>query len=354
MQNWEHDLQLSIHCYYVGETEAGFRSSERILNSDAPDNVRYNALQNLTYYLSPVSEKFNVTYIPLNCKLQKEGWSCFNPTIINYENGYLVLVRNSNYKIDEHGRYIIPEEDAGIIKTEYVRLLLDKQFNLIEESKVKLPQYNKTNYPVDGLEDLRIFNVKNNYYVSGTIRNYHPHDGTCRIGLAPYNPLTNTIGDIEAIDLANGKHEKNWMPILDLEEIRWLYQSNENKYSYVINYKVEERGRFTILPCQFPAAKSFRGGSQLVKIKNNYYSIVHEAANIGNKRIYTHRIVEWDDEFKMTRFSKSFYLKEKSTIEFCSGMCFDGENVNFVFGVQDKEAYLASITLSDFESILSI
>jgi predicted GH43/DUF377 family glycosyl hydrolase len=285
--------------------------------------------------------------------LKDEGWTLFNPTIINYNNGYLVLVRSSNYYINQHGQYIIPDCDNNIIKTKYIQLILDSNLNALEEKKVTLDDYAKTNYPVDGLEDLRIFKVKDCYYVSGTIRNAAPYDGTCRIGLAVYDPIESTIGSIKVINLNNGSHEKNWMPIECQDEIKWLYHTRSNKQT--LSLKLNEESKEMISSsCEFPAADNFRGGSQLIKIENNYYSIIHEAADLDRKRIYTHRIVEWDENFKIIRFSKSFFLKESRAIEFCAGMCFNNNQVHIAFGAKDKEAYLASLSLDQFKAILSL
>jgi len=344
----EHNLQLSIHSYYVGEMGAGFRSCERILNSEeAADHIKYNTLQNLMFYIKPISSYFDVKYTYLDCRPAHSGWTLFNPTIINHDEGFLVLVRSSNYIIDNNGRYIIPREDGDLIRTEYVKVILDKNYNIIKQNLIKLNHYDKTNYPVDGLEDLRVFKIKNSYYVSGTIRNKYPYDGICRIGVAPYHIDSDEIGEIRVLDLSNNCHEKNWMPIENDHLPKWLYQSNVNNETKIINEDLS----FSSVRCNFPAAKNFRGGSQLIKIKNNYYCLIHEVVAVDNKRIYCHRMVEWDSNLNMTRISKIFSLKENRSIEFSAGMCFDGSNINITFGLKDKEAYLASFSYENLESL---
>ena len=349
-KSWDHDLNLSIHCYYVGEHETGNRACERIFSSDAPDHIKYNALQNLTYYTKPLSHNPCVKYFSINTSLKQDGWSLFNPTIINYKNNLLALVRSSNYFIDHNGRYVMPPSDHGVIKTNYIQILMSYDGDVIEEKCVSLVDYPKTNYPVDGLEDLRIFTVKDKYYVSGTMRNMAPFDGTCRIAVAEYDPVNCNIFNMNVIDLNNGQHEKNWMPILESESVKWLYHSSVNNNTVTLSL-AENNLQLEHIECSFRAAKGFRGGSQLVKIKNNYYSIIHEAVSMNNKRTYLHRLVEWDSGFKLLRYSKAFTLKENSTIEFCAGMCAVNNIIYISFGLRDAEAYVACLSMKDFESI---
>ncbi len=344
---WEHDLQLSIHSFYVQEHETGFRACERILNSSAPEGVKNNAMSNMAFYIKPISEMCDVEYTKIICAPFKENWSLFNPSIINYDNGYLILIRSSNYIINNNGYYVMPEVDNQVIKTQYIQLVTDKDFDKIKERVVKLPDYPRTNYSVDGLEDIRVFKIKDQHYVSGTIRNMYPYDYICRIGLAKYDPVSNEIGSIKVIDLKNNRHEKNWMPVDEYDYVKWIYACSEDNKTKLVNedLSMEER------ECNFLGANNFRGGSQLIKIDGRYYSIIHEVSYFGGKRVYYHRMVEWNDNFKITRISKLFSLKENNIIEFSAGMCFGNNSVHITFGYKDNEAYIASLSLDSFYSL---
>lgn len=348
-KSWDHDLQLSIHCYYVGEFDTGLRASERILNSDAGTETKLAAQRNITFYAKCLSSLVNTKYIKLESNLKKQDWSIFNPTIIPFKDNYLALLRSSNYKII-NGRYLMPEEDVDVIKTNYIQLLLDNNSNVIQENNVILPVYEKTNFPVDGLEDLRIFTIKDQYYVSGTIRNYKPHDGTCRIAVAKYNPNNCVIEDIQVICL-NEEHQKNWMPISNNDSFKWIYHCNQ--YNKSMTLSVTNENKMHLSNCNYPAAKYFRGGSQLIKLDNKYYSIIHEAISFNQGRIYMHRLVEWSDSFEILRYSKPFYLKKERGIEFCAGACFSENNLLISFGVDDAEAYIASISIADMFKLFS-
>jgi hypothetical protein len=245
----------------------------------------------------------------------------------------------------------MPPEDNGVIKTDYIQILMNSNGDVIAEKCVHLMDYPKTNYPVDGIEDLRIFTVKDKYYVSGTMRNMAPLDGICRIAIAEYDPINCNIFNMKVINLNNNQHEKNWMPILKSDDIKWLYQSNVNNNTITLTLKDENH--FQHQSCLFPGAKNFRGGSQLVKIKENYYSIIHEAVNMNSKRVYLHRLVKWDNDLKIIKYSKAFSIKENSTIEFCAGMCYLDNTIYISFGLKDAEAYIACLPVNDLESIFS-
>jgi hypothetical protein len=45
-------------------------------------------------------------------------------------------------------------------------------------------EYGRTDYPVDGLEDVRLNLVDDDLVASATVRNLAPLDGTCRIATA--------------------------------------------------------------------------------------------------------------------------------------------------------------------------
>jgi len=344
---------LSIHSYYVGEFQAGMRSSERILNSNAPDNIKKTASQNLSFYIKSLSDHCEVRYTKLHTDQLKENWSLFNPTIIPYQKGFLVLARASNYQIDSLGYYNCPPEDNGIIKTTYFKFLLDSNLSITDVSLVPLIEYPRTNYPVDNVEDARIFKTKDSYWISGTIRNIDPYDGNCRIAICKYDPILNKIESPEVIptDLF---HEKNWMPISIAEDVVWLHHPNiGGKTSIIYKDGVDYKLRYN--NCNFTAAENFRGGSQLFLYNNKYYCLTHEVTTKENNgRVYYHRFVEWDMDLSLARYSKAFFLKENRTIEFAAGFCIKDNYAHITFGVEDKQAWIASIPLEKMMAMFDL
>src|SRR5208337_3246258 len=88
-------------------------------------------------------------------------------------------------------------------------------------------------------------------------------------------------------------HEKNWMPIMD-NTGRWMYRCDEI---------TDGRGSNSKLPEPRWDIGQLAGGSQLVRWKDGWIAIVHEARTIPDQsaRFYMHRFVEFTSDFQLRR-----------------------------------------------------
>lgn len=339
------DVALSIHSYYSGEIETGLRACERLLNSTADGHIKNNALTNRLFYMQPLSELINVKYIKIDTKPLSDGWVCTNPSIMKYKGGYALIVRNVNYRI-ESGRYII-NDSSSIIRTKNKLLILDHSLNIISEHPLEDPSYPKGNYPVDNIEDSRIFGVGDKIFLSSTIRNHVEYDGAAKICTVSINDHKSMY--LEVCDGAGVSHiEKNWMPIMD-EPFTWLYMSGPDTklISKTGNYSPVTTGH------SLPITYHFRGGSQLVPFNGGYTCIIHEVGMMGGLRVYSHRFVEFDRSKNIYRMSKPFYIKKSHTIEFAAGMCLDQQGRNFLvtFGLEDKEPWIVKVNVNEYSKL---
>jgi hypothetical protein len=272
----------------------------------------------------------------------RPGWSRFNPCIIDGGTYPLVNVRSSNYQIVD-GKYVIPPEDGETIRTDNIGCSIDPDTLAIAIEVPALCEYERTAFPVDGLEDVRLNRLDDGeYVVSATVRNAAPHDGTCRIGVARMDAGNHV--DLIVRETMDGVAEKNWMPILGRRE--WLYSCSVQGHTATA---VEEGDtwRVTIGSPSPTIARGFRGGSQLVPVgMGQWLCIIHEVAQDGNRRIYEHRFVLFhEDGWRIVGVSEPFWFREKRAIEFCAGLAvIDGRAVAS-FGVRDAEAWLAEFPL---------
>ena len=349
MEAWEHDLAISIHAFYVGEREAGQRSCERGLAMEIPWVIENNFRSNLAFYAPVLSSLFSVTYISLNESNRKPGWSLFNPTIIRHGEKHIVLIRSSNYKIID-GRYDI-QDSSHVIRTEY-------QYAEFYDGEIRYrgcisqPSYDKTNYPVDGMEDLRLLSHNGGLLVSGTIRNCAPYDGTARIGIAKLDPVNLDLHSMKVFEsVSEGRHEKNWMPI-EGDGTSWVYSCHDDGAVSKVVYNGQSIEKFKMGPSPV-ISRSFRGGSQLIKWEDGYLCVTHEVAHFHDGRCYLHRFIKLDNELKITAWSDAFFFKESGSIEFASGISMDGDDLLVAFGVMDKEAYLLKIKCKDVKWYLN-
>ena len=150
----DHLHQIAAHAWHAGELEVGRRSCERLLRRRLPDGLEDIVRRNRTWYTQPLDELVGTRFVRIDVPPAHEGWSLFNPSIVATDSGWLVNVRSSNYWI-VNGGYIMPTADAGRIRTE--NILANYGDDLTLTGTVPLvAEYEQTDYPVDGLEDVRL------------------------------------------------------------------------------------------------------------------------------------------------------------------------------------------------------
>ena len=339
----EHLHALAIHAFYAGEHDCGRRASERLLNLPGlPPEIDRQGRSNRSWYTQSLSDITGGRMVMerLQCEPAHPGWSCFNPTIAVDGDRLLAIVRSSNYQIVE-GRYVMPEEDQGVIRTENILV----QWGETARSQKTLvpPAYEVNGYPVSGLEDCRLRKTPAGWSVSATVRDAEGWDGRCRIGVAKLDIDDGRLHGLRVLDWEGlQEHEKNWMPFDD----GWLYACSHGGHTVTIDadpdmpgvYEVRQRGAAP------PMAAGFRGGGQVVPFRDGWLGIVHEVAHLGDgRRAYEHRFVWFDDTFTIRRWSPLFFFMEKQSIEFAAGLAIFNERVVVSFGVRDAEAWLVSL-----------
>jgi hypothetical protein len=351
----EHLHALAIHAFYCGEIETGRRASDRLLNMPLPDDLERQARANRTWYTPLLAELAFHRFQRIEVAPAHPGWTNFNPTIIPHGTGLLAIVRSSNYRIDDAGRYVIPPNDDGAIRTENILCEIDPDGNVLRREVIVPPAYEPNGYPVHGLEDCRLRRTARGIGVSATVRDAAPWTGQCRIGVADLDVGEARLHGLRVLEWEGLQpHEKNWMPIEGQDG--WLYAANHNGQTVTVAaeddmpgvYEVAGRGAAPHL------ARGFRGGGHLVPVRGGWLAIVHEVAHLdGGRRAYEHRFVWFDDTFTIRSWSPLFSLKGTKSIEFAAGLAaLDGQIV-VSFGVNDEEAWTTSIAEEDVCDLLA-
>ena len=341
MHEHEHLHALGIHAYYAGEFDAGRRACERLLNLPGlPPKIDRQGRANRTWYTQSLASITEFQWERIACEPAHPGWSVFNPTIAADGDRFLAIVRSSNYRI-ENGRYVMPEEDQGVIRTE--NILVQWGDTARSQRTLVPPAYETNGYPVSGLEDCRLRRTEAGWSVSATVRDAAGWDGRCRIGTAALDLDEGRLHGLRVLDWEGLQdHEKNWMPLND----GWLYACGHNGHTVTIDadpempgvYEVRQRG-----PAP-PMAAGFRGGGQVVPFRDGWLAIVHEVAHLGDgRRAYEHRFVWWDDTMTIRRWSPLFFFVERQSIEFAAGLATIDDTVFVSFGVNDAEAWLCRL-----------
>lgn len=351
----EHLHALAIHAFYAGEIETGRRASDRLLNMPLPDDLERQARANRTWYTPLLAELAFHRFQRIEVAPAHPGWTTFNPTVLADGTGLLAIVRSSNYRIDEAGRYVIPPNDNGVIRTENILCEIDADRNVVRREVIVPPAYEPNGYPVHGLEDCRLRRTPRGIGVSATVRDAAPWTGQCRIGVADLDVGEARLHGLRVLEWEGLQpHEKNWMPIEGQDG--WLYAANHGGQTVTVAADADMPGVYEVAGrgAALHLAKGFRGGGQLVPVRGGWLAIVHEVAHLGDgRRAYEHRFVWFDETFTLRRWSPLFSLKGTKSIEFAAGLAaLDGQIV-VSFGVNDEEAWTTSIAEEDICELLA-
>lgn len=347
----EHLYALAIHGYYAGELDCGRRACERLLNLPAlAPEIEQQTRSNRTWYTQSLAEITGdwAECKPIVCQPAHDSWSLFNPTIAVNGDGLLAIVRSSNYRIVE-GRYVISEQDAGVIRTENILVDVDGK----AQKTLVPPAYELNGYPVSGLEDMRLRRTARGWGVSATVRDAAGWDGRCRIGIADLDIAEGRLHGLRVLDWEGLRdHEKNWMPW----GFGWVYSCGDRGHTVTIDADADMPGVYEVCRrgASPPLARGFRGGGQVVAFDDGWLAIVHEVAHLADgRRAYEHRFVWFDDTMTLRRWSPLFYFRRQQSIEFAAGLAVLGDDVWVSFGVNDAEAWTARLSLGDVLCMLA-
>jgi predicted GH43/DUF377 family glycosyl hydrolase len=277
------------------------------------------------------------------------GRTAFNPSIHASRQGLIMAVRSTNWEFT-HGRYYRVNAPDGIPRSANYLLRLSAALNT--ESIVLLEDETDRTGEVAaqfrGYHDLRLFEHGGRLRAVAHTLDFSP-SGLPRVALLDIagHQLTRRRLLSDGITRA----EKNWSPAIWNGELFFVH-------SYAPMTLLRWDGAH-VLPAGLesytgpPIAADFRGGSQLVPIARGYLTVVHAGADFAdNARVYLHRFVSLDEEFRISGVSPQF-LFQRPGIEFAAGLAIRDRSVIVSFGVADMECWLARLPLDRVMGILS-
>jgi predicted GH43/DUF377 family glycosyl hydrolase len=209
-----------------------------------------------------------------------------------------------------------------------------------------------------GLEDARIVRWNGKLYITG-VRRDTTTNGQGRMELSEIVVTPESVKEISRFRIPtpidpNAYCEKNWMPILDqpYHYIKWCGPTE------IVKAIPETQGCERVLLAQnHPSIRrDLRGGTQAIKIGNNYIAITHEVdlfkSDVGRKdAVYHHRWVMWDENWNIVKHSKEFFFLD-AQVEFAIGMCQSNDDVILTFGFQYNAAYVHRCPISTVMNLI--
>ena len=333
--------EFSICAYY----DSARRERGAVVCNELALHGSQQARNNLFWYLKPLAEhvsSFKPRWIEFEAP---DGHVAMNPSVINYWNAPLVLLRTVNYTITPEGCYAVRGEDGVcntsnpictrnfLVHVAFPALTVGMAREILPPQNLQVPDFDL----VRGFEDSRLFEWKGDLWTISTVRELNP-EGWCEQVLAPL--VVRGYGDDwKKILPKDRQHQKNWVPFIDSGGLRFVYRPGT---------LIDANGELTVQSDCGLDVGHISGGSQVVEADGNHLAIVHEAGTIPGRvnRYYQHRFIRYDVNGRVLGLSPPFVFFDKQ-IEFCAGMAYFPARRQLLlsFGVRDAEAWLASVDL---------
>lgn len=298
------------------------------------------------------------------------GPSLTNPSVIVIDGKIIVNIRNVNYTLYhselnkfEHMwgplSYIHPEHDSHLRTHNYIAELNDN-LDILYYSKIDTSNFDtyEPKWDFVGLEDCRLILWDNKLYVCGVRRDLDVV-GTGRMELSEIQFSESRVKEVSRYRIPGPPPDKeycmkNCTPIegMPFHLLKWTNPTCLMKF--------DTSGKDTEVfetTSYVPMKNDMRGGSQVIRYKDGYLTLVHETdlynSEQGKKNAtYRHRFVYWDKDFKNQKFSKLFsFLNMK--IEFCCGLADYKDSFLITFGAQDNAAYILKVSKSFVEDFFN-
>jgi hypothetical protein len=297
----------------------------------------------------------------------ESGWSGFNPSIATDDSGKIVcLVRSSNYSVEGYEYTIL--DDSGAIKTRTQCLTLDSEFNILDSFWIADPEIvtSAPQFPVHGIEDMRLSFDGSNWVVTGAIRQ-HDAKGYCRQVIAKLNLDSHQLEDVQIMPspIAPWKidptrvHEKNWLTLQAQDNRQDLVWSADPLVVLEWDWVTQSFGPKTGKP-QVLSTFGLRGSTPFVDTPLGLLGLVHEVSradswpvkSTGPSRRYSHRFILINHDDPAPKVSKPFSFVGEG-LEYAAGLALIDARAVISFGQNDQTAHLLEIHLFEVEKLLN-
>ena len=312
---------VSRSAYYVNERSVGRQSAKKAAQA-RPDDM--NLRRNYHFY----AQQLQATSVQ-DIAHHESGWVSSTPSICLVDGELVALVRTVNYTIRPDGSY----EYDGVIRTRNHLVTLNDGKSREMHDLTGVP---RTEFPVHGFEDCRLFEHKGNLWALCTVRDT-TEEGRCEQALLRLD----AAGDVVEMNVLRGAwsnhHQKNWKPVVDEKSIRWVYSTDP--------LCVFDHGTS---PSDVQHSGKLLGSSQAVRVPEGWLWVDHEVSHNGhgNERIYVHRFVLASRDLSKVLFQSDPFYFENLGIEFCAGLAVKNNDVFLSYSVRDASSKLAVLPYS--------
>ncbi len=321
------------------------------LNRGVAAGCRDLARSNLLFYLEPARSMMpSLRARPIGF-IPPDGYHPTNPSVARWGEQIWMVQRAVNYLMTGDNQY--ETANGAPIHTRNFLLRLDRALEIQSSIEILPPiDIPEPSYQlVRGFEDMRLFAWLDELWCSSTVRELNS-EGWCEQVLARIEHRTPDDCRLTSWRVLRPegpqRHEKNWMPLVDGDRLRFIYLCDPTR---IVD---EQAGK--IMETQPPiAAEQFRGGSQAIRFDGGYLALIHEVLwwSSPGRRSYQHRFVWFDKAGVLSSVSRAFYF-EKKAVEFAAGLAWhpDGRQLLISFSTGDRESWIATVDAAEVRSQL--
>jgi glycosyltransferase involved in cell wall biosynthesis len=279
-----------------------------------------------------------------------EGWHATNPSIAHRGDQVVMVQRCVNYTLTETGDYRTADGEPIASRNFLLRLNADLRAGSAVEILPPLDLPQPASGFALGFAEMRPFVWRGELWCCAATRELTP-EGWCQQVLARIDCLPS--GPARLADWCvlrpegPRRHEMNWMPLVCGDELRFITSCDP---VCVVN----EQARTVTETTPSIAADLFRGGSQAIGFDRGWLALIHEVSGQAGARSHWHRFVWFDAECALRGVSRRFCLQQPG-VEVASGFAWhpDGERLLITFGINDCEAWIATVEAEEVRAILS-
>jgi protein YibB len=359
---WGLQEEFSIAANYAHDParkDRGFAACNWLaLNRDVPAASRDLARHNLRFYVEPAA-KFLPSFAARPVGFTPpEGWHPMNPSVTRRGDEIVMVQRTVNFVLED-GNYRTPGDGPVVTRNFLLRLdaalAVKSSTEIVPPIDLPPPSFGL----VLGFEDMRLFAWQDALWCIAVLCEL-THEGwrqqvLARIDESGEGP--HRLVDWRVLEPPGPRrHEKNWMPLVSGDDLRFLYLCDPTRL-------VDEMARTVAGTIPTIAAEEFRGGSHAIEFgacpgqrSGGRLALVHEVGFSGadnKERLYHHRFVWFDDTCVLRGVSRPFIF-ERAGIEFAAGLAWhpDGRHLIISYGVGDGTAWLATVDADDVRAAL--
>lgn len=282
-------------------------------------------------------------------KLSLPDTVLFNPSIVHYQDGFLLSVRSSNFYLVREKHMPAGFEYNNLWNKNYI-IHFDADNKPIwskgiDDSSVKEKCANR----FLGVEDIRLFEI--NGAISGI--------GTC-VSIKDGLGFEGYKAQPVSFDLKDGrinnptlwesslgrKIDKNWVPLVKNNQLNLVYSLDPLTIIKIDgNNASVVKGNVTDQPILLS------GGTPFVALGEKYISVAHYPKLFVDKHYYYHCFVVLNSELELEEVSEPFFIQRRG-IEYACGLVQDGEDLLLSYGVADRAAFYVRIPIESLYKFL--